>query len=174
VAGWMALGVVLGDFTAMILSLAGMGLVLSASAELFTGLRWAGALYLVYVGLRVGRGAGGWEPSGEPVREAAPPGREWRMLLHAFVVTALNPKGITFFVAFFPQFINQARPLLPQAVVLGVTFLVLGFVNAFGYALLAGRARGMLGSAHWRRGVGRLGGSLLIGAGVAAAVRKSS
>ena len=63
------------------------------------------------------------------------------MLGHAWLVTALNPKSITFFVAFVPQFVNRTAPFAPQAVIMVATFVVLAFANAFGYAFIATRAR---------------------------------
>jgi threonine/homoserine/homoserine lactone efflux protein len=90
------------------------------------------------------------------------------MLGHAWLVTALNPKGITFFVAFVPQFLNPQADLLMQMVVLEATFLTLAFVNALGYALVASRARTLVRNPRAMRIVNRVGGSCLIGAGAAA------
>ena len=68
---------------------------------------------------------------------------------HAWLVTALNPKSLTFFVAFLPQFLDRDADFLSQMLVLESTFLVLAFANAFGYALAASRARnGGRQSAH--------------------------
>src|SRR4051812_19672722 len=94
-------GVALGDFTAMTLSLLGLGAVLAASADLFTALKWIGAAYLVYLGIKLWRA----EPMiGDAAGGEA--GRSARGIMgHAFAVTALNPKGILFFVAFVPQFL---------------------------------------------------------------------
>jgi threonine/homoserine/homoserine lactone efflux protein len=96
------------------------------------------------------------------------------MLGHAWVVTALNPKGLTFFVAFLPQFIDPNGDFWRQMLVFEATFVALAFANAAGYALIASRARGLVQS---ERAVGlfnRIGGSLLIGAGLAAATVRSS
>ncbi|MBW8003746.1 MAG: LysE family translocator, partial [Planctomycetes bacterium] len=155
-------GVVLGDLTAMTVSIAGLGALLAASATLFTVMKWVGAAYLVYLGVRM------WRSS--PVLEDAAPeanGRSpWAMLGHSFAVTALNPKGIVFFVAFLPQFVSAQRPVLPQLLILGGTFLVLAFLNAAGYALMAGSVRTLLRRPRTLRNVQRAGGSLLVGAGV--------
>jgi threonine/homoserine/homoserine lactone efflux protein len=90
------------------------------------------------------------------------------MLAHAWIVTALNPKGITFFVAFLPQFLNPQADFLTQAAIFEATFLILAFANALGYALVAARARGFIKSPRAIRVVNRIGGTCLIGAGVAA------
>ena len=101
-------GVTLGDATALILSLLGLGAILMASAELFNILKIAGALYLVYLGIKTWRA-----PVPETLDDNAPlqHGR-WRIMAHTYMATALNPGGIVFYVAFFPQFLSADKPLL--------------------------------------------------------------
>ena len=154
-------GVAAGDLVAMSLSLAGLGALLSASAALFTALKWMGAAYLVYLGLRL------WRAPVEPGAAAPVTARAaWRQ---AFVVTALNPKSIAFFVAFVPQFLDAARPFLPQAVILVASFVLLAALNALLYALAAGRLSGAVRRPEVRRALNRAGGGVLIGAGLATA-----
>lgn len=157
-------GVALGDLTAMTLSLAGLGALLAASATLFALLKWAGAGYLVWLGVTLWRAPvdGG----------AAPPPGARRAMRDAYVVTALNPKGIAFFVAFVPQFLDAAHPFLPQAAVLVATFVGLAALNAMAYALLAGRLSGAVTRPAVRRGLNRLGGAMLVGAGLATATMR--
>lgn len=159
-------GVALGDFTAMTASMLGLGVLLSTSAALFTLLKWAGAAYLLYLGIKLWRA---------PVRDAEAVAddsageqgvRPWRMMLHTYAVTALNPKSIVFFVAFLPQFLDTGRPLAGQMVVMEATFLVLATLNAAGYALLASAARRAVRTPSVQRTVNRVGGSLLMGAGL--------
>ena len=77
---------------------------------------------------------------------AADAGRSPRaMLLHAFAVTALNPKSIVFFVAFLPQFVHPDAPLLPQMAVLEGTFVTLAALNAAAYAWIGARLRDTIG-----------------------------
>ena len=135
--GWrtalpMAIGVALGDLTAMTLSMLGLGALLAASATLFTILKWVGAAYLMYLGIKLWRAGGTLEaaPRTDAVSAA-------RMLGHAWLVTALNPKSITFFVAFLPAFLDPHADFLTQMLVFETTFLLLAFGNAFGYALVA-------------------------------------
>jgi threonine/homoserine/homoserine lactone efflux protein len=164
-----AIGVALGDFTAMTVSLLGLGALLATSATLFTVLKWAGACYLVWLGLMLWRA--GARPSAEPNADAA----SWsRMLGHAWIVTGLNPKSITFFVAFLPQFLTPGGDLWSQMAVLEATFLALAFANALGYGLLATRARSAVRSPQAMGLINKVGGSLLIGAGVAAVAVRSS
>lgn len=167
--GWrtalpMAAGVALGDFTAMTLSMLGLGALLAASATLFTVLKWVGAAYLVWLGIKLWRAGGALDAP--PRTDAASAAR---MLGHAWLVTALNPKSITFFVAFLPAFLDPRADFLNQMLVFETTFLVLAFANAFGYALVASRARGMVSNARTIGVVNKVGGGLLIGAGVATA-----
>lgn len=164
-------GVALGDFTAMTASMLGLGVLLSTSAALFTGLKWVGAAYLVYLGVKLWRAPVtlGADAVDEP--DVSP----WRMMLHTYAVTALNPKSIVFFVAFLPQFLDAARPLAGQMVTMEATFLVLATLNATLYALLASAARKAVRTPAVQRAVNRTGGSLLIGAGLlTAAWRKAA
>jgi threonine/homoserine/homoserine lactone efflux protein len=165
----VAAGVALGDFTAMSLSMLGIGALLAASATLFTVLKWLGAAYLMWLGINLWRAGGRLQvdPAGEEVSSR-------RILAHAWLVTALNPKSITFFVAFVPQFIDQHAAFWPQVMVLEATFVTLAFLNAAGYALAASRTRSIFSSARAVGVFNRIGGSLLIGAGIAAAGWRSS
>lgn len=165
--GWktalpMAIGVALGDFTAMTLSMLGLGALLATSATLFTILKWVGAAYLVYLGIKLWRAGGTLDakPRTDAVSAA-------KMLGHAWLVTALNPKSITFFVAFLPAFLDPKADFLTQMLVFETTFLVLAFANAFGYALVASRARRLASDPRAIGVVNKVGGGLLVGAGVA-------
>ncbi len=165
--GWrtalpMAFGVALGDFTAMTLSMLGLGALLATSATLFTVLKWVGAAYLVYLGIKLWRAGGTLDaaPRTDAVSAA-------KMLGHAWLVTALNPKSITFFVAFLPAFLDPKADFLTQMLVFETTFLVLAFANAFGYALVASRARRLASDPRALGIVNKVGGGLLVSAGVA-------
>jgi threonine/homoserine/homoserine lactone efflux protein len=160
-AGATVAGVALGDFTAMTASMLGLGALLATSAALFTVLKWVGAAYLIYLGIKLWR-APVSDPGAADTREARP----LRIFLHAYAVTALNPKSIVFFVAFLPQFLVASAPLLPQMVLFEVTFLVLATLNAASYALIAAGARKTIRKPAVQRVVNRTGGSLLIGAGL--------
>ncbi len=159
-------GVTLGDFTAMTASMLGLGALLAASATVFTLLKWVGAAYLIWLGIKLWRA-----PVADRLDVAATTesgGRPIAVLLHAYAVTALNPKSIIFFVAFLPQFLNPALPVLPQMVIFETTFLVLATLNAAAYAFLAALARGAIRKPLVQRAVNRTGGTLMIGAGLLA------
>jgi homoserine/homoserine lactone efflux protein len=160
-------GVTLGDFTAMTVSLSGLGAVLSASATIFTILKITGALYLIWLGIGLLRS----KPMvwGEKI---SAPSRS--IFWNAYWVTALNPKSITFFVAFVPQFIDPSRPVFQQLVIMEIVFLTLGTLNALAYAMIAGQARKAISRPSILTWVNRTGGALLVMAGLATlALRRS-
>jgi threonine/homoserine/homoserine lactone efflux protein len=166
----LALGVGLGDTVAMIASMAGLGALLATSATLFTVLKWVGALYLVYLGVKTLRTS----PESGRVLPRIEPATRGASVFRAFAVTATNPKSIAFFCAFMPQFINHAKPVMPQVLILGSTFVILAVVNATAYALLAARARDAVTNPRIMKMINAAGGSALIGAGVlTAAIRRT-
>jgi len=158
----LVVGVLLGDFTAMTFSLLGLGAVLSASALLFSLFKWAGALYLLYLGVQLWKS----NPKKHSAKSSGKRSSARSLLQSSFIVTALNPKGIAFFVAFLPQFINPARPVLPQLTMLGGTFLFLAVINAAMYAVFAGQLSEHIRKERVRRWFNRCGGGALIGAGI--------
>jgi threonine/homoserine/homoserine lactone efflux protein len=160
--------VTLGDSTALLCSLLGLGGLLAASAFWFNVVKWVGGLYLLYLGSRM-LAAGGWAPL---VTERRAPESSWRLFANMYAVTALNPKGIVFYVVFVPQFINARADVPVQLGVLALTFVTLASANATLYAVFANRARGLLASRAARRGFNVLGGSLLSGAGIWALISR--
>jgi homoserine/homoserine lactone efflux protein len=163
------MGVGLGDLVATSLSIAGAGALLATSATLFQALKFVGAAYLIWIGYRMWR-----TPVAIPdMAEAkAATGRPAAIFRDSFLITALNPKGILFFVAFVPQFIDPAMPYLPQAAIYVFTFTLLGVVNAAMFAVAAAGARQTIRRPMVMRVAMRTGGSLLMMAGVAAALTR--
>jgi threonine/homoserine/homoserine lactone efflux protein len=160
--------VALGDSTALVLSILGLGSLLAASALWFTVIKLAGGLYLLYLGLRLLRAGI------SPLELAVPTVNlsRWRLFANTYLVTALNPKGIIFFVAFLPQFIDHNADAAQQLWVLAVTFVIMAIVNATLYALFAASARKVLASPRAQRRFNFAGGSLLSAAGVWALLAK--
>ena len=154
-------GVTLGDFTAMTASLMGAGAVLAASATLFTILKLAGAAYLIWLGIGLWRA----KPELGALEEASAASNR-AMFWNAYIVTALNPKSIVFFVAFVPQFVNPSAPVLAQFAILEATFLVLAALGAAIWAILAGHLRDRFRRPETLRKVNRAGAGFLIGAGL--------
>ncbi|WP_300032363.1 LysE family translocator [uncultured Roseobacter sp.] len=164
-----AAGVAFGDFVAMTASLLGLGALVLASATAFTVLKWAGAVYLIWLGVRLIRSAPakGLYPTGEISARG--------VFGHTAAVTALNPKSIAFFIAFVPQFIRTDADLLPQFAILITTFVGLAAMNALAYALMADRLRRVIARPSVLTWITRAGGSALIGMGLmTAALRRTS
>ncbi len=158
----LAAGVILGDFTAMTLSLLGLGAIMTASAALFTLFKWIGSVYLFYLGINLWRK----NPESRSLRPENKDASPHVLFKSSFIVTALNPKGIAFFVAFLPQFINPHSPGFSQILILGGTFLSLALVNAALYALFASQLRESIQRTSVRKWFNRCGGTALIGAGI--------
>lgn len=157
-------GVALGDLVAMVVSMAGAGAVLAASAAAFTVLKLAGAMYLIWLGIGLWRAA--------PQALSAKPATGRRLFRDSFTVTVLNPKGIVFFIAFVPQFIDTTAPLLGQTAILIATFVVIGSLNALLWTLAAGTMRDKLASIQAQRNIARVGGCFLILAGLVTALTR--
>lgn len=165
-----AAGVALGDLVAMSASLAGLGALVLASATLFTALKWVGAAYLIWLGFKLIRSA----PSEGLSVPAADNITASRVFGHTAAVTALNPKSIAFFIAFVPQFLSPAAPLLPQFAILIATFVALAALNALAYALLADRLRQIIARPSIITWITRAGGAALITMGVLTATLRRS
>lgn len=161
-----ALGVATGSLVHVAAAAAGLSALLVSSALAFMVVKYAGAAYLVWLGIRhlLQR-----EPPDTPRR---PNRRLVRVFSEAVVVNLLNPKTAIFFLAFLPQFVDTSapRPVL-QLVFLGAVFALLGVASDGAYALLAG------GAAQWlraRRGIARgtrwLTGTVFIALGVGTAI----
>lgn len=145
------------------LTAVGLGAVLAASETAFYVIKWCGAAYLVYLGIRMWRRRDELEEDDPLLRANIPLSVLAR---REFLVAIGNPKAILIFTAFFPQFLNPAAPAYWQFFVMGVTFLVLE-VAALSLYALSGRQASRFGrSAHGRRMLNRISGGALIGAGV--------
>jgi threonine/homoserine/homoserine lactone efflux protein len=152
-------------------SIAGLGTILIASEGLFNIIKWAGAAYLVYMGLVIWRSPKSSVSQGSPgVSSAAPsPGK---MFLEGALVTAGNPKAIVFFTAVFPQFIDPDVAYLPQ---FGTLMLAGGFI-AFGcfmlYAACGQKIVALFSRAAVGKYVNKVIGGTFIGAGIGLAVSR--
>jgi threonine/homoserine/homoserine lactone efflux protein len=162
--------VALGDSTALVCSLFGLGGLLATSAFWFDVVRWAGGLYLLYLGFRMIAGAG----RAPRVTELDAAESSLSLFATLYAVTALNPKGIVFYVVIVPQFLKAEAALPVQLAVLALTFVTLAAANATVYTMFASRARGLLASPAAQRRFNVLGGSLLSAAGIWALVSRRS
>ena len=135
-----AAGVLAGDALAVTVSLLGLGLVLAVSPNLFFALKIAGAAYLLWLAIQTWRESNQLGSETVTKSDAAPaqPVPLTRIFRENFIVTALNPKGIVFLVAFIPAFVDQSLSCTPQVVIYGASFVVLGGINALAYGYSAG------------------------------------
>jgi len=158
--------VALGDSTALLMSLVGLGTLLAQSALWFAIVKTVGGLYLLFLGIRLLRAgiAPAQTVSAIQTTDARP--AMLKLFVNTYVVTALNPKGIVFYVAFLPQFIRPEAEVPAQLWILAATFVGLAIINATLYTVFAASARTMLSAASAQRRFNVLGGSLLSAAGV--------
>ncbi|MBI3698576.1 MAG: LysE family transporter [Acidobacteria bacterium] len=149
------------------LSATSLGAILLASYNLFFAVKWVGAAYLVYLGLKTFF-------ANEPAlaaREAAGDGHLFR---NGFILQASNPKALVFFSALLPQFLNPRYPIAPQVMILGVSSIVVEFFILLGYGMLAGQAAQLARQPRFATMTNRVAGSLLVGAGAGlAALRRT-
>lgn len=161
-------GVVLADGILLGLSLFGIGTVLYSSAVAFMIMKWIGALYLFYLGIRQWRAASKISLINQNTSTLS----TQEMFFHGFVTTLLNPKIIGFFIAFFPQFILPNKPLVMQLAILGSTFLLVVFLIMGLYSLLAEQARNLVTQSNALQIMNKISGGMLMGAGLVTATLK--
>lgn len=161
-------GMAVGNATAMSISLAGAGAILSSSAMAFTILKWVGAIYLITIGviaiLRSGAQSGE-VPTARPISARA-------AFMTNIAVGTFHPKTILFFVAFASQFIRPDGSYLPQATILVATFSLIAAATDTLYALTASKASGLIRRPGVRTWSQRAGGGAVMTAGIAMAAIK--
>src|ERR1700687_304999 len=152
-------------FVLLSLTILGMTELLGTLGSWFEWIRWIGVIYLVYLGVTT------WRAPPLNLTEVAPEPKSARaMYTRALLVSLTNPKTLFFYGAFFPQFVVTGRDMGSQIALLTATFLVLAVLVDGSWALVAGRARGLL-AVHGRLR-NRISGGLLIGAGVGLALAR--
>ncbi len=156
-----------GDLSAntiqMLAAAIGLGAIITNSATAFTAIKWAGVAYLAWMGINHIRHAK------DALQEQTNNGlrNPWSRYLQGFVTSASNPKGIVFFAAVFPQFIDSTASVMPiwvQFVILGVVFLIIDGLSVFIYAATAGQAASWLSKKGRVATQRRITGAALIGA----------
>lgn len=161
-------GVALGNLGNAFAASVGLAALFAVSSLAFSVAKYAGALYLVYLGVQMLRSA----PTGSAadVPAAAPLKRVFR---DGFVVALLNPKTTFFFAAFLPQFLSPDAPPMVQGMALGFLFVAIAALTDSAYALAAGAAAPTLRNGVVRRVGRRIGGGVFIGLGVFTALSGS-
>jgi threonine/homoserine/homoserine lactone efflux protein len=165
-----ASGLALGNLVHALAAAGGLSAVLATSATAFNAVKWLGAGYLIFVGVRT------LLKPAPPIDEDQPGVSAKRAFTQGIVVNVLNPKVALFFLSFLPQFIhpNQGRPGL-QALVLGLVFVVIGFCTDSSYSLLASGLRDVLLRGRALPFVRRwVAGTVFIGLGLVAATASAA
>ena len=155
-----SLGILAANAFYFILSATGIGAVLLASYELFFLIKWIGAAYLVWLGLRMLLSRAN---AFEQASTAAP--RTLRPFTHGVVTQGANPKALVFFTALLPQFIHPESAVPYQVTILAVSSILIELAVLSIYVAVCHRARGMMHRPGFATSLNRAGGVLLIGAG---------
>ena len=160
---WGILGQQLALLVHIAVVAAGVGVLVAESPLLFNVIRYAGAAYLVFLGVRQLRA----KPTAPDAQAPVAPTSRAAMLRQGLLVNLTNPKAVVFFLAFTPQFIRPERPLVPQYLVLGSTVVVVDvLVMWFVFAFAARWLRRLTGSQAGQRRLNRVFGGLFVGVGV--------
>ena len=152
------IGTTLGNAALLACIALGLNWILRTSAEVFEVLRWAGAAYLIWLGIQ------SWRTAGR-VAEAPPP-RHRVHISRGFLVAITNPKTIAFFTAFLPQFVDPALPAGWQLFVMCAVTVVLAGLTDAAWAVAAGLGRAWFMKPRHNILLGRLSGVVLIGGGL--------
>jgi threonine/homoserine/homoserine lactone efflux protein len=164
-------GIGLGTLGHVAATTLGLSAVLASSPLAFGAVKWAGAAYLVWIGVRRMRSPDPEGPRAPLVRQGL--GTVFRQ---GILVNLLNPKTALFFLAFLPQFVNPAHPVAPQMLALGMAFTGMGVTSDAAFALLAGSARRALVGGPGRRFLALqryLVGGVFVALGVTAALTRT-
>jgi homoserine/homoserine lactone efflux protein len=164
-----AWGIVACNTFYFLLSALGVAAVILASNRLFTALKWAGAAYLVWVGVRM------LLARAEPAQAVEQPqaGARVAALFRGFAVQAANPKALAFFVALLPQFIDAHASVPEQVAILALTSVVIELCVLAFYVFVATRARAYAGRG-WTAWLTRVAGGLLVAAGARLAIVRAA
>lgn len=160
------LGNISGLFLLSLLSVMGLGALLLYSAIAFTAIKTAGAIYLIYLGVRLWRNGFSHVSEKNIFRGNNKPGRRLKLYAQGVMVALSNPKAIAFTTALFPQFINREMPLIPQFSLLVLTFMSYSFICLFAYSCCSARTKVGTGSSKLAKIVSRFFASLFIGSGI--------
>ena len=164
-------GLVLGIWTQLLIVGVGLGALIAASSTAFTVVKWLGVGYLVWLGIQQ------WRAPARPMVALSDTGEvvtQRALILKAWLINIVNPKGTVFLLAVVPQFINVAQPLLPQYLIIGATLAFTDLVVMTGYTALAAKVLGALKEPAHIRAMNRTFGSLFVLAGSLLAFFKRS
>lgn len=155
-------GLVLGIWTQVVVVGVGLGALVAASSTAFQVVKWAGVAYLVWLGIQQ------WRAPATPMVAQQDEGAQITrrsMILKAWMINAVNPKGTVFLLAVVPQFMVLSQPLVPQYLVIAATLAFTDLVVMAGYTALAARVLGALKAPSHIRAMNRVFGSFFVVAG---------
>lgn len=160
---WLTIGGIAASHI-LFLSITSLGLVtlLMASTAIFGWLKWLGAAYLIWQGFKQ------WRTIHLPVEmgEATSIQAGWSLFLQGFAVNSTNPHALVFYAAFFPPFMDPARPILPQLLIMSMTFITILVLISYLYAWAAAQSQSWFSGMKQAHLQSRITGLLLILAGV--------
>jgi homoserine/homoserine lactone efflux protein len=162
---WNGVGMQAANVLMVIVVSLGLGAVLLASETLFTAVKWAGVIYLIYLGVVTWRAPPRGFTEDADDHETTARG----VFMRGFWVNATNPKGIIFFAAILPQFIDVARPQMPQYAIFASTTFAVDLVIMMAYTALAAKVLAVMRDEKHLRYVNRTLGGAFIAAGLALA-----
>lgn len=161
-------GETMGIAVQLMVAAIGLASLLNTVAEAFEWFRWAGAAYLVYLGIKQ------WRSAGDPISFGTSSVSRRNLFVQGLVITIPNPKSLVFIAAFLPQFIDSTRPLCVQLAVIAPTFLVITFAVTSVWAVVAGNAGGILRKQRAFPAILRTAGGLMIIAGMGLTLARRS
>ncbi len=162
------LGNISGLFIMSFLSVLGLSAIVLYSTPIFYCIKFLGALYLIYLGVRLWRNGFSWNHPTVKSKRADPPSF-FRLYSQGLFVALSNPKAIAFTTALFPQFIDNSQPLVGQFALLVITFMLFSFGCLFSYALISAGAKNRTQTSKAGKYLGKLFGAAFVGSGVALA-----
>jgi len=158
----LSAGVITGDALCILLSVLGVSALLSLCSAVFTIIKYCGSAYLIYLGIKMLIESCNAIPQQSLIDSYNSKG----IFRDVFLVTSLNPKGIIFYSAFMPQFVNPQQNITVQFAILSITFILLALLNVVVYSLLADKVREYFMSSTFMKTFNVSGGIGLIGAGL--------
>jgi threonine/homoserine/homoserine lactone efflux protein len=159
-------GATMGIAVQLTIATIGLTSLLNVVAHAFEWLRWIGAVYLIYLGIRQ------WRSTNDPLEFETASVTKKNLFFQGLVITIFNPKSLIFIAAFLPQFINTAAPIRAQFIIIVPIFLLITFTVTSVWALAAGKASTFLRSQKALQVVSRTSGGLMVAAGVGLAAAR--
>ena len=159
-------GTIAGDLTAnlcqIILASIGLAAIVVSSGELFQFIKWCGVAYLIYMGISKIIAKPEIKLTSDKIEDRS----FSKLFMEGFLMSAANPKAIVFFAALFPLFLNEKDPIVPQIIILAITFLIIDGLSLFIYALFAEKLKSYLENQKKVHLQNRIVGGLLVLSGI--------